>query len=877
MDYIPTARERVFLLWQRRSPRVRALILTSAALLLLLGVAWHFCFFMGCPDVHRLASYQPGGAPVLLDRDGKEFASLSPVEGSVVTLKSLPEFVGEAFIAVEDQRFRDHGAIDLRRVLGALVANVKSGGVEEGSSTITMQLARNVFPDRLPSRTRTFARKFLEVRVAQEIEDEFTKDEILEMYLNHIYFGHGARGVEAAARHYFGGAAKDLTLPQAALLAALPKAPSHYDPRRHARAARERRDLVLALMEEQKRISPEEAAVAKSAPLGVVAKPRAQRADAQFAGYFVEEVRRLLEERMGSDLYDEKLRIQTTLDAGAEKAAEEELLRQLDAVEGGTLGRFTGPRYAANAPLDDETPYLQGAVVVMEAKTGDVLAWVGGRDIRHSRFDRVRRSSRQVGSAFKPFVYAVALQSGRTLNNRIADEPLRVALDNRRAWEPRNFDLAFDGPITLRDALVRSKNIPTIKLAQEVGYGNVAALAEAAGIAPPIPQEPSMALGTVSASPLELTVAFSAFANLGERVSPRFITRVVDPEGNELWDAEEPKRSSVLGAGVAYLVTDALREALWRGTGTGVVQAGFRGPAAGKTGTTNDGADAWFAGYTPDLVGTVWIGFDKQRPIMGKATGGRLAAPVWGRLMSRIYRARPLPAAWARPSDVQEAMVDRLTGFVLASGCRPSTGGVAYREVFVSGTMPVSVCPTQGRAEMLDLLVDAGPLPDFEAGMEAGMPDEMLDAMREAQRAREREARGDRSEPEEMGERRVTGEPGNQPLTPREVLGPQAAGASPSTTPPSSPTTPTMSSPRPAVTRPQEAIAPRAAPPAAPPSTPEAEPAAPPPATQPAAPPPVTERAAPPAAAEPEPPPAAQPTPTPSPANPARPELPASH
>jgi penicillin-binding protein 1A len=851
MEYTPTTlSERIADRWQRTSGRARGLLFGGLGLVVLLGAAWHFCFFMGCPDVHRLASYQPGGAPVLVDRHGKEFANLTPLEGEVVTLKSLPKHVGEAFIAVEDRRFREHGATDFRRILGALVANVKSGEVEEGSSTITMQLARNVFPERLPGNKRTLGRKLLEVRVAQEIEDEFSKDEILEMYLNHIYFGNGARGVEAAARHYFGRNAKDLTLDQAALLAALPKAPTHYDPRRKAKAARERRDLILGLMEEQKRITPQEAEAARQAPLGVVAKRRARKAEAPFAAYFVEEVRRQLEDILGPDLYDDKLRIHTTLDRTAQSAAEEELERQLAAIEGGKLGRFSGPRYAAvTPPGEEETPYLQGAVVVLEAKTGDVLAWVGGRDFNQSRFDRVKSAQRQAGSAFKPFIYATALQSGRTLNQRITDEPLKVSLDRRRSWEPRNFDLAFDGPITLRDALVRSKNIPAIKLAQEVGYSNVAAFAEEAGVEPPIPQEPSMALGTVSVSPLELTAAFSAFANLGDGVKPRLLSKVVHPDGRVLWEDEAPRTHRVMGAGVAYLVTDALREALWRGTGTAVPQAGFRGPAAGKTGTTNDGADAWFVGYTPDLVGTVWLGFDERRTIMPKATGGRLAAPAWARIMSRIYKERPRPEGWARPSDVVDATVDSLTGFVLAAGCQSPAGGTAYREVFLNGTMPVSVCPSQGQPEMLDLLTADAALPDYESGMETGLPDDVLDALREAQRERERAANGDEiTDVDEATARRdAEAAAGQARLSVREVLGPDSGSPSPT----AAPVSPRDS--QPPVTRPPAPPAATAPPGTAPPVT--APPATRPPAT--------TLPAGVPVGEEPEPSPS--PTPTPSP------------
>jgi 1A family penicillin-binding protein len=710
--------------WHRTAPAVRAVAIGVPVLAIVLAVAWSQCFFTGCPDVHRLTSYRPGGASVLLDRNGKPFADLAPVEGELVKLSSLPRYVPEAFIAVEDRRFRDHGAIDVRRVLGAVWSNLRAGVVEEGSSTLTMQLARNVFPEDLPGRQRTLARKILEVRVAQEIEDTFSKDEILEMYLNHIYFGNGARGIEAAARHYFGRPSRALTLPQAALLAALPKAPSHYDPRRHPKEARERRDLVLGLMAQQKKIERAEAEAARQAPLGVVGKPRAQRPDAPFAAYFVEEVRRELEDRLGDEFYAQKLRVHTTLDSAAQRAAEEELERQLRAIEGGGLGGFSATRYspALQVADDGETPYLQGAVVAIDATKGDVLAWVGGRDFRHSRFDRAKAARRQAGSAFKPFVYAAAVASGRMLNQKVLDQPLRVGLGGGRSWTPKNFDGGFDGEITLREALVRSKNVATVRLAQDVGTHRIAELAEQAGIDPPISEQPSMALGTVAVSPVELSAAYTAFAGLGEGVGPRFVVRAEGEDGRVRWQADEPERDHVLDAAVAYIITDALRDVLARGTGQAVRQVGFRAPAAGKTGTTNDGADTWFVGYTPEIVATVWIGFDRQRPIMAKATGGKLAAPVWARLMSRIYAGRNAPAPWPIPAGVVEGMVDPQTGLMLASGCAPWSG-VAYKELFIQGAVPMTVCPSQGPIITADMM-PLPELPDYEEGMETGVPPE---------------------------------------------------------------------------------------------------------------------------------------------------------
>lgn len=693
--------------------------LAAAVPVVLVGLAWNRCGFMGCPDVDRLSSYRPGGAPVLLDRRGFAIGDLVPVEGELVELKSLPAHVPDAFVAVEDRRFRSHGAVDFPRVLGAVRENLTARRMDQGFSTITMQLARNVFPERLPASQRTFVRKLLEVRVAQEIEHGYSKDEILEMYLNHIYFGHGARGIEAASRYYFDVPARTLGLAQAALLAALPKAPAHYDPRRRPVQAKERRDLVITLLERQGRITPAAANQARAEPIRVAPEPTGPRSVAPFAAWFVEEVRRELEETLGSDLYDEKLRIHTTLDSDVQRAAQEELVDQLRAVERGDLGRFAGPRHGEPfAPDEEETPYLQGAVVTLDVGSGDVLAWVGGRDFRDSRFDRVRSAQRQVGSAFKPFVYAAAVNAGRTMSQRLADTPLRVTLDRRRVWEPQNFDGAFEGNVTLRDALVRSRNVPTVRLATDVGYDLVARLAEDAGLAD-VPRTPSMALGTVSVSPLDLAAAYTTFAGLGDAVRPRLVLRVERGNGEVLWQAERPQRRRVLSPAVAYIVTDALREVLRRGTGSAVVRAGFRAPAAGKTGTTNDGTDAWFVGYTPSMLSAVWIGFDRRRPIMERATGGRLAAPVWARMMLRLKRGRSSALDWPRPPDVTEGRVDPSSGLLLAPGCRP-WDGTARRELFLSTNVPVTACPNQGEPQFYESALESD-IPDYEEGLQTGL------------------------------------------------------------------------------------------------------------------------------------------------------------
>jgi penicillin-binding protein 1A len=660
--------------------------------LLLFSVSWSRCFFTTCPDVKKLAIYQPGGAPVLLDRNGEVFADLAPAEREIVPLSALPSYVAQAFLAVEDQRFYEHGGVDWRRVGGAMLANLRAGGFAEGFSTITMQLARNVFPDRIPGEEQTTRRKLLEVRVSQDIERTYSKQEILELYLNNIYFGNRARGIEAASRQYFGHPAKELTLPEAALLAALPKAPSHYDPRRHPDEALERRNLVVDLMRQQGRLPRFMAEDARRSGLDLAPAPRQEKVEAGLAPYFVEQVRRELEERFGPDLYSQPLRIVTTLDSSTQRIAEEELRRQLKLVEDGDSGAFDGPYYTSEAePPADGTPYLQGAVVMMDARDGDVLAWVGGRDFAHSQFDRVVQARRQPGSAFKPFVYAAALRDGWALSQPLLDTPLRVKLSARDYWEPKNFTGEYDGSITMRDALVRSKNVATVRLADAVGLGEVSQLAHDVGIEEKIADVPSMPLGTVAVSPLELTSAYTAFADAGKAVEPRLLLRVEDENGKVLWWSQ-PKRRDALDPGVAYLITDVLSEALVRGTGNLVQRTGLKAPAAGKTGTTNEGADVWFVGYTPEIVASVWMGFDKPRPILEEATGGRLAAPAWGRMLARVYQKRKAPKPWTAPDGVVSRSVDPATGLVIEKGCSPQQGE-ARRELFLSDKEPAAYCP----------------------------------------------------------------------------------------------------------------------------------------------------------------------------------------
>lgn len=674
-------------LFQPSARRVLVVLLLST---FTLWVLWRRCGIAGCPNVHRLTSYQPGGATVLLDAAGVRFADLSPGQHEVVPLKAVPAYLPAAFVAIEDKRFYRHHGVDYHRVGGAVLANVRAGGIAQGFSTITMQLARNVWPDRLPGSQRTLKRKILEIRVARDIERTFTKNEILELYLNHIYFGEGSYGIEAASRNYFGKSARRLTLAEAATLASMPKSPALYNPRRHAMRTAGRRALVLSALSAQHRISADKAKEAMAQAPRVLRDPPRVHDPAAIAPYFVEAVRTQLEDEFGEEIYTSRLKIHTTLDRRTQRTLEQQLERQARAIERGAYGRYSGKRYAANTAAADESEYLQFAGIIMRADSGFVLALVGGRDFKQSRFNRAVQARRQAGSAFKPFVYAAALDQGILATQRIADT-LHMELATGETYAPKNFDGMTGADVTLREALVHSKNIPTVRLAADIGMSRVRRMARRSGVQSEIPDVPSAAIGSSTVTPLELTQSYTGFANLGHNSEPRFVTRIDDAKGNEIWRAETRTHNAIKPA-VAYIVTNMLQEAVNSGTGASVRQAGYRGVAAGKTGTTNDGADAWFVGYTPDYVATIWYGFDVPKPITRNASGGRLAAPVWGRVMANVYTTRKKAPAWKRPESVVSRYTDPASGWILMAGCRPKHSD-ARLELFIRGIEPPTICP----------------------------------------------------------------------------------------------------------------------------------------------------------------------------------------
>ena len=641
----------------------------ALALAALLGVA---AIALGCPPVETLRDYHPPQASLVLDREGKLLARLAPEERIVVPLSAMSPILIGAFLAVEDQRFYQHHGIDWHRVAGALWRDLRSLSLREGSSTITMQLARNVFPDRL-TRARTLRRKIAEMIVARRIERQLGKQQILELYLNQIYLGNGDYGVEAAAHGYFGRSANDLTPAQAALLAALPKAPSNYDPRRFPDLAVRRRNLVLGQMTKSKVITPREEAVAQKTRLRLRSPEEEGRAP-----WFVAAVRRVLHDRFGPDAETQGLRVLTTLDAGLQRDAERELRRQIEAVESGRLGRFPG-KPCAGEPDD----CLEGLFVAIDTRTGDVRALVGGRDYQLSEFDRATQARRQAGSTFKAFVWTAALQAG---------VPASALVDTTRPlpdYSPADGQAPLDRRVTVREGLRISSNRAAVALGEHVGVQKVIDVARACGLADPIPAFPATFLGAADVAPIALVAAFAPFANGGWRVAPRFIDEVRSAQGEVVF-REPVTTGKALEPGVAFLMSSLLQDVVERGTGT-AARAGLPQalPVLGKTGTTNAAQDVWFIGATPEVVAGVWLGFDQPRPLGAGATGGRLAAPVFARVLSAWERGQELPPAWSPPPGIESHEVDIRTGGLATSGCPREQVALEW---YLTGTAPGSEC-----------------------------------------------------------------------------------------------------------------------------------------------------------------------------------------
>lgn len=736
--------------------------LFSLIILGLIMVPLHL-YLSTLPSIRALEEYRPGIITKIYDANGQLIGQFAEERRILIPLTSVPKSLLDATIAVEDSRFYRHCGIDFPGVVRALWINLKARRIVEGGSTITQQLSKLLFltPE------KTIRRKIKEAVLALQIEHRHSKDEILELYFNQIYFGHGAYGVEAAANTYFGKHAQELTLAESALLAGLPRSPNYYSPYNNPKLALERRGHALRRMAKEGFITEEEAVQADQEPLEL----KRLTAGENEAPYFVEHIRRQLEERYGAHaIYRGGLRVYTTLDLEMqkiaqkllkeglknvdktfgwkklEKATEEELAlfakekksRILALLEekgvypgivkkatstfalidlgGGLEGilpamniAWTGFKYPSTilklkdkvnvrvVELDrekeriilnlEQKPKIQGAIVVLEPSTGYIRAMVGGYDFEESKFNRVTQAHRQPGSAFKPFIYTAAIDSGYPPTYIIIDAPV-IYDDWGEKWTPRNYDEKFIGPTTLRVGLAQSRNVVTVKLLEEIGVKKVISYAQRMGIKSYLGPDLSLALGTSEVIPLEIASAYGVFPNRGIKTEPLSILKVLDRSGNIL-EENFPKEEEVLSPATCYVMTNLLRGVVEHGTGWRARAVGH--PCAAKTGTTDEYTDAWFIGFTPDLVTCVWVGFNEKISMGKDMTGSQVAGPIWTDFMSEVFKDKPIREFPIPEKGLTFARVCPESGLLATNECPQ-----VMVEAFLEGTEPKEYCDLHG-------------------------------------------------------------------------------------------------------------------------------------------------------------------------------------
>ncbi|MDD5656309.1 MAG: transglycosylase domain-containing protein [Elusimicrobia bacterium] len=665
---------------------------------------------MGLPDIRALEEYTPAQSTRVFDCKGELVAEFSIEKRALLGLNNIPVDLQNAVIAIEDDRFFKHWGISPRGILRSAFANLLARRVRQGGSTITQQLSRQIFL----SRQRKVVRKIREILLAVQIERNFSKEEILQFYLNQVYFGEGAYGVQAAARIYFGKEVADLTLADCALLAGIIQAPRGNSPFLHPEQAAHRRSAVLGRMLSEGMIARPEFEAAMREPIPA-AKPVGQDTQAPF---FVEHVRKRLEQRYGTRaLWRGGLKIHTTLDLGMQRTVEALMEKGLQAFDESARAEWERKLKDA-APMIDAAPEvstappakIQGAFVLMDVKTGAIRAMVGGRE---SMFNRAVQARRQPGSTFKPFVWGAALNSGMTAASLVEDSPLAYYYDGRdwrllegatdqysinlatqpfaqstdfKIWVPNNYDGNFLGVITLRKALALSRNIASINLITHIGPPLVVDLAHRAGIRSELEAVPALGLGASAVSPLEMTSAFATFANGGISVLPYTVEQVEDNTGKQL-ESHVPSEHEAMSPQLAYLVTNLLKGVVRNGTAMRARRLGR--PLAGKTGTSNENRDLWFIGYTPDLVAGAWMGYDDFSSLGRKDwTGGSTVLPWWTDIMEEVlkdYPKREFPV----PAKIVFKQIDSTTGLLALPAC-PSKNRIL--EAFLEGTQPTAYC-----------------------------------------------------------------------------------------------------------------------------------------------------------------------------------------
>lgn len=670
--------------WEVILRLVLKLAIALLAITVALVVLCYFRLRADMPTPETIINFKAPASTRILDCQGRIISELFQEKRRPVPLETIPCHLVQSVVAVEDKRFYSHWGIDLVRVAGSIVANILHPGNLQGASTITQQLARSMFL----TPKRQLIRKLKEMVLAIELERHYSKQEILEMYLNQVWFGGSVYGVAAASEKYFGKHISRLNPVECATLGAMIANPAAYSPYRHPNRLIRRRNYFLKKLFRLGQLTKEQYELAIKEPLNL----QPPGISTNEAPYFVEEVRRYLIKTYGYDfVYKSGATIWTTIDIDIQSLANQLLLNWLDQLEEEYRLKPKKGAYDSLAYSDSSRPqpnYLQAALIIEDIKTGEIRAMIGGRDFKHSEFNRATQARRQVGSAFKPFIFTAAIDNGKTAADIENDSALVIRIDGQPDYRPKNYDLKFLGRMTLRQALALSRNLVAVRLCASIGPAAVAKYANLLGIEQPIPPYYSIALGSIELTLLEMVNAFNTIANQGVRVKPFFITRIDDEYGRIL-EEKVPEPKLVIRPQTAYILTSMMQSVVNEGTGTAIRQRGFKGPAAGKTGTTDDYTDAWFIGYTPTHTCGIWIGYDTKKTIFRGATGGVIAAPIWGEIMKEVYH--DTITAFPVPPDITTANICEESGKLALTRCPK----VRY-EVFISGTEPTDYCSIHG-------------------------------------------------------------------------------------------------------------------------------------------------------------------------------------
>ena len=689
-------------------------ILLVVGLFAVVVIAYLIYLAQDLPSPSQLENYQPRLITHVLANDATVIKQLYTQKRFFVPLDSIPQFVVQAVIATEDRKFYDHWGINMLTIGRAFLINLASMDIRQGASTITQQLARNLYL----SHRRTYARKIRETITAIEIERTYSKHEILEMYLTTNYFGSGVYGIGAAAMKYFSKNVQDVTLSEAATLVGILKAPTHYNPIHKPAASRARRNIILNNMRVVGYLTDKQYQDVINEP--IVLNLNREVNEIGIAPYFTEMIRQELEnrnEKYGFDYYRDGLTIESTLDPRLQQYAELAVAEHMKTWQPRVTNRyltedrneFVHHKYPNADPLelynilqDSSTldsmiraeTIVQIAFVALDPDNGDILAVIGGRDFQKYKFNRAVQSRRQPGSTFKPFAYIAAIDNGYPLTTRLLNQDVVATLPGGKRWTPPNFDGSRGGLTTIREGIQHSLNLVSVRLVLELAKPiQAVSYAYQMGIESPLDTVSAIVLGCSGVTPLELTSAYSALAARGLRAEPIAIKRIIDRHGNVV-EENSPRKDVVLSEETAYLMTSMLESAINRGTGGSARwKYGFRAPAAGKTGTTNVYTDAWFVGYTPQLVAGVWVGLDDPGLSLGRGgTGSGAALPVWARFMKMAYDS--LGYTWEKfemPAGVVEVDICK-ESFTRASDYCPDT----YKEVFLRKNQPRQICPVHG-------------------------------------------------------------------------------------------------------------------------------------------------------------------------------------